>query len=321
MNAIESMKKKTQHTTLIKVPYSIRGNIALVYLLLVIFPPGVIIYFYETGATVPGNSMWFVYPVFMAVVTIPVVKMIEYILVGRNLRKASIFCEEIRSGNYQTRFKLPNQKDEESAMISFLRDLELVADHIRGQNRQLMHALHATHDKAAHMQELATRDSLTGLYNRRYFDAVLAEEAEITCSRGEPLSLIMLDCDKFKQVNDMYGHAEGDRILKTLADTMQSVIRSDKDIAFRFGGDEFGIIMPGADIRISVRAASRLSSLYMENDVKGTSLSISVTSVHLSTSRSIEEQVERLISTTDKGIYTVKSQGGDGISKKVLSDS
>jgi len=168
-------------------------------------------------------------------------RLVEYLLISRNLSKATEFCKAIRQGNYMAHFRLPRQKEDENSLIDFLRNLELVATHIRGQNRQLMRMLHESKDKAQKMHELAVKDSLTGLYNRRYFDACIVKSAEQMAETGDHLSLLLLDCDNFKRVNDDYGHATGDRILRLLAETMLLIVRADKDIAFRFGGDEFGI--------------------------------------------------------------------------------
>jgi len=89
----------------------------------------------------------------------------------------------------------------------------------------------------------ATRDPLTGLYNRRYLEETLADHIEAARRYDRQLSLVLFDLDRFKQVNDTLGHEAGDTMLKTFADTLRSTARK-ADIACRLGGDEFAVILP-----------------------------------------------------------------------------
>lgn len=101
-------------------------------------------------------------------------------------------------------------------------------------------------DKAAKFHSLAIRDHLTGLYNRRYFNEIIEREAAMSARRSEPLSVVMLDMDGFKAVNDTLGHLTGDRLLQEAAQIIKGTIRR-ADLAFRFGGDEFLILSIDAD--------------------------------------------------------------------------
>jgi diguanylate cyclase (GGDEF)-like protein len=305
--------------TEIKISYSIRKKIAFTYFILAIVPICTVIYLYESRIVKPGQHALTALVLLMIIVLPNVSRLIEYLLIGKSLRQASEFCKNIRKGNYMAYFALPNQREDENAFIDFLRNLKLVGNHIRGQNRMLIKMLNESKDKAQKMQDLAIKDSLTGLYNRRYFDACLLKEAEKLAPKGEYMSLIMLDCDKFKEVNDQYGHASGDKVLRTLADTMLTIVRADKDTAFRFGGDEFGIIMPGADLKAAVKAAGRLKGHYQKKKNFGTSLSISVVSMRMDITMNISNKVEELIIEADKGIYEVKNQGRDGIVSRIIT--
>ena len=112
-------------------------------------------------------------------------------------------------------------------------------------------------DAQARLQKAATSDRLTGLPNRRLLDEVLEREMARARAEGLPLSLMLLDLDHFKRVNDTYGHAVGDLALQQLAEIIRSQVRS-SDIPARLGGEEFVIVLPGVDQETTMRVAGRL---------------------------------------------------------------
>ncbi|GAB3361930.1 MULTISPECIES: sensor domain-containing diguanylate cyclase [Giesbergeria] len=109
--------------------------------------------------------------------------------------------------------------------------------------QQLENQLHQAAQEKTALQELATRDPLTGLYNRRYLDATFLRELARSRREEQPLAVVMLDLDHFKQVNDQYGHAAGDEVLKALAQLLRQGAR-ESDLIARYGGEEFVAIMP-----------------------------------------------------------------------------
>jgi len=109
------------------------------------------------------------------------------------------------------------------------------------------------------LRELAYRDSLTGLHNHRYLREQLAHEVERAHRYGHRLSVLMLDVDHFKQVNDTYGHMMGDTLLVYVAKLIVAKIRS-SDIAARYGGDEFAVILPEADQEKAAAVGEKLGS-------------------------------------------------------------
>lgn len=107
------------------------------------------------------------------------------------------------------------------------------------------------------LRELSFTDPLTRLYNRRYLMDILAREFERVGRRGGALSLVLLDIDHFKQVNDTYGHQNGDTVLAAVAETTRAGLRS-YDIAVRYGGEEFMVVLPETTLADGIAVAERL---------------------------------------------------------------
>jgi diguanylate cyclase (GGDEF)-like protein len=107
------------------------------------------------------------------------------------------------------------------------------------------------------LEDLAVTDPLTGLYNLRYFQHQLQKEVQRAKRYGTPVSLILIDLDHFKAVNDQYGHPAGDEVLRTLGAFFQKNLRT-LDVSVRYGGDEFAIILPNTSKQSAVAAADKL---------------------------------------------------------------
>ncbi|MBS1139791.1 MAG: diguanylate cyclase with sensor [Proteobacteria bacterium] len=110
-------------------------------------------------------------------------------------------------------------------------------------------------------RSLSQTDSLTGLFNSRHLHEQLPGELERTARYGRPLSLLVLDCDNFKSVNDCYGHLGGDKVLQNLATAIRQCLRR-SDLAFRYGGEEFVVLLPETDILAATAIAERLRELF-----------------------------------------------------------
>lgn len=111
--------------------------------------------------------------------------------------------------------------------------------------------------RVSELKEMASRDEMTGLYNRRHFYEVAEEELARAQQRRDTLSILLMDLDGLKGINDEYGHGVGDIIIEKLAMIIAKHIRT-TDVAARLGGDEFGVIMPGTDKRGAFALARRL---------------------------------------------------------------
>ncbi len=164
------------------------------------------------------------------------------------------------------------------------------------------------------LRQLASRDELTGLYNRRVMNDLLREEAERHQRYGRPAALVMLDVDHFKLINDCYGHLVGDEVLRWLAQLIHDTIRT-VDAAARYGGEELAIILREMDGRQALRVAERVRHrvaaspfIYQRHD--GPPLRVPVT-VSLGVAGMPEDGVSAaaLIATADQSLYAAKRRG------------
>ena len=166
------------------------------------------------------------------------------------------------------------------------------------------------------LQDLATRDELTGLHNRREMNRILQEEVSRYHRYGKPVSLLMLDIDHFKAVNDTHGHQAGDEVLRRVADAVARYVRSIDKVA-RFGGVELAVIMPESDAAEALQAAERLREqitatpmMVAQADGEEKSLQIHITiSVGVSAIPGDATTVESLIETADRALYEAKRRG------------
>ncbi|MFC5568659.1 diguanylate cyclase [Lysobacter yangpyeongensis] len=154
----------------------------------------------------------------------------------------------------------------------------------------------------------AAHDALTGLSNRRSADARLEAERTRAQRLGEPLSVLMIDIDRFKAVNDHWGHAQGDRVLVALADVLRDELRG-ADLAARYGGEEFLVILPdtGIDAALDVaeRIRQRIAALHAERQDPALAITASVGLAELAKG----EDAATLVARADAALYAAKAGG------------
>jgi diguanylate cyclase (GGDEF)-like protein/PAS domain S-box-containing protein len=159
------------------------------------------------------------------------------------------------------------------------------------------------------LEQLAMADELTGLFNRRAFFKQGAEEIQRSQRYHSPLSLLMMDIDRFKTINDTYGHDAGDQMLRCVADTLQHHIRNVDTLA-RLGGEEFGILLPNTEAADAVKLAERLRLAVEQAICFGLEQERSVT-VSIGVAKHDEEiqNIDYLLKDADAAMYQAKNQG------------
>jgi len=191
-------------------------------------------------------------------------------------------------------------------VIGALRDISLrkaVEDELAEANRRL--------------QSLAGQDALTGLANRRTFDEALTSEYRRATQNDGSVALIMIDVDRFKAFNDLYGHPAGDSCLKLIAGAISKAVRRSCDIAARYGGEEFAIVLPDTDeagaLAIAVRIQQAVLHLGIEH--KGGDEGLVTISAGVAAARpaASTEAQEALLSKADRALYLAKARGRNAI--------
>jgi diguanylate cyclase (GGDEF)-like protein len=161
------------------------------------------------------------------------------------------------------------------------------------------------------IEAMAIIDDLTGLYNRRKIQEVFHREIMYARRYNQPLSVMMIDIDSFKSINDLYGHLAGDEYLKLLSDILRKGIREIDSIG-RWGGEEFIVILPNTDTAHAMHAAERLVRLASAAESQTGKGAISRTiSIGVSTSVSGKLEMDEMTALADEALYRAKAEGRD----------
>lgn len=167
---------------------------------------------------------------------------------------------------------------------------------------------------------LSITDGLTGLANRRRFDEVFAREWRRTRRTGKSLALLMIDADRFKQLNDTFGHARGDEVLKVIARVIESSIRRPGDMAARYGGEEFAAILPETDIAGAMKVAETIRSRVEHDGAAGGTLPSDVT-VSVGVAATVPDDGKsagNLVDAADKALYRAKHAGRNRVEAQTI---
>jgi two-component system cell cycle response regulator len=163
----------------------------------------------------------------------------------------------------------------------------------------------------ADLDRMSRTDALTGLYNRRHLDDELLRQQSSASRHHDPLCVLLLDIDHFKRVNDSYGHAAGDLVLRGFADRLRTELRAG-DIAGRWGGEEFLVIMPRTDSDHGFEVAERLRNATAAKPIAAGDVDIDV-SVSGGCASSIDDSPDALLRLADSCLYRAKASGRNKI--------
>jgi len=185
------------------------------------------------------------------------------------------------------------------------------------ENEHLIHIVNQCLEKDRTLREkqnleeevrrLSITDDLTGLYNHRHFFKTLEAELVRLKRQKTSLSLLMFDLDNFKKYNDLYGHLEGDKVLKTVGEIVKNSIRSNVDSGYRYGGDEFTVLLIGASADRAMTIAERIRSSIEQGE-----------SHHITVSVGLSEyrdhfDLEGFVKSADGAMYRAKNAGGNRV--------
>ena len=182
--------------------------------------------------------------------------------------------------------------------------LAMLSGRVREDNARFLHSLDAQH----RYQTAAKVDAVTGLFNRRWFDEILERQWQRARAEDSPLSVLFIDIDHFKSINDRYGHLVGDKALRIIADILQASIRP-MDLAARFGGEEFAVVMLGITLAEAREIAERL-----RRDIEHHAISCEAKLVHATVSVGVAdlragESARALLAAGDAAMYAAKNNG------------
>lgn len=180
----------------------------------------------------------------------------------------------------------------------------------RATRRALSQEIGEREEREKELRRLAETDPLTALLNRRSFTEKANAAIQACQAEGSGIALIMVDLDHFKAVNDSHGHPAGDAVIRAFADLLLGVVRSERDLVGRFGGEEFAILLPGGDLEDAMRIALRIQQMLTTrrlpvSETLALQVSASLGIATCQTPRTVSALVER----ADKALYRAKNEG------------
>ena len=233
--------------------------------------------------------------------------LLSFILGSRWVSSVESISEEIKAKSVQIMGEHYQVSDDNEFSVIHQSFNEL-HDELQNKMGMLNEVSKKLMDSNVKLKELATTDELTSLYNRRYFDIRLAEEASRSDRYKQELSLIMIDFDDFKKHNDAHGHPTGDKLLRDMADVIRQSVRQ-SDVVFRYGGDEFAVLVLGCEITKAEHVAKglvkRVSNFQFTN-LEGLPIERITISCGVAC---YEGSLESLVAAADRCLFAAKNAG------------
>ena len=232
-------------------------------------------------------------------------------------RPRSVMCLPVVSqGRLVAVVYLENNLTENAFTNKHQKTLELLSTQaaISLVNAQLIESLERkVQARTEELRQMSMKDGLTGIANRRSFDERLSAEWQRCQRSGAPLTLMMIDIDHFKLFNDHYGHHDGDRCIRAVAQTLQQVASRPNDLVARYGGEEFAVLLPDTDdvaaTRIAEQCLAAVAGMAMPHAVSPVGANVSI-SIGVCTLRVSEQATpDLLITQADQALYQAKRSG------------
>jgi diguanylate cyclase (GGDEF)-like protein len=275
-------------------------------------------------------------------------------LIEKKLEEMRQLCSHVKQGNFKELCSVPNEGnegDEDNKVVFLMRDMNWMARHIekrekdlhraveelsesrqqvnrqnaylRKSNEKLLLTQKRLRQQAAELEHacrqlktMAMTDPLTSLANRRYFFTMLEKKYNELPYSLEPLSLIMIDIDRFKVINDTYGHQAGDKVLIGLAQLIQEHVRVQEDLPARVGGEEYAVLLGNADLQEAMAIAARIHSALEQTEfaVNGQCIQVRVSIGICTISEMSSIGIDEFYSCADQALYYSKNNGRNLIS-------
>ena len=217
----------------------------------------------------------------------------------------------LRAGNLAARTGITPSDEELSQLAAAI---DAMAEQLEKRERELRHVLDE-------LGRQAMTDPLTGLYNRRFFWDALTREIAAASRKDTPFCVVLLDIDRFKQVNDTWGHDAGDVVLKSLATIIENSVRG-SDVAARHGGEEFAILLPETAIEVAAERAEDLRREIESHDVQYKARRVRVTaSFGVAQYGRCTPDAAALMKAVDAAMYAAKAAGRNRVVVSELSES
>lgn len=219
-----------------------------------------------------------------------------------------------------------NSKIAEQAMQSLAQEQQdsqdLLEERVQERTLELNIALQELESANQELERKNVLDELTGLHNRRHYDQKILAEYRRSRRNLTPLSLVLIDIDHFKLVNDNYGHLAGDQCLIWLAKHIKQSLKRSADIAFRYGGEEFCLILPNTEVEGALLMAEQLRLLLNEQTFLFQEIEIPLT-ISCGTctyQQEVDVGPEQIFSGADKALYQAKHNGRNQTQQYILTE-
>lgn len=225
------------------------------------------------------------------------------------LRKLIGAVERIAAGDLGV--ELPSARDDEIGRLT--RAFNQMTDSLRRGRGEIEAASQALQQQNRLLERLSVTDSLTGLYNRRKLDEILTDQLARFRRNHRPFSLLMLDIDHFKPLNDVHGHLVGDEVLVQVASILVQTIRS-VDFAARYGGEEFAVVLTDTSAAAALDTAERIRAKVAQADYGLAHRRTAVTvSIGVAECRADDATTDALLTRADQALYQAKGDGRDRV--------